>query len=456
MKKFKFVLMAFMACVMAVSFTACEKDDDPTPIEPDVPVEDIADYRFELYVCPVKHGGMSMNKNGTFVRSVTSLNADQPMVQFTSKGYELTSKYTMESITKGEYHYQVPETGGAFVKFRFAVDASGDEYVADEVSVPQAGMKEVDVNGEKVTPTFAGRKYTHAWIDDDKTLLLMGTNGDKTMVYWVKLNEENMQIIDNGVLNLTIPAGYTDLSTSGILTYRKESGDLLYFFIAKNGEGITDAEQSKLCVAVIPDPKTMKVTQVNEVDANLALESTASAYGELMQNTVMYDENGNLYLAGLLKKDGIEYGSLLRMKAGATNFDADYNALPNPEGKLHTIQYLGNGKALVYMRNHKAELASGVKPTGIDAVNNFYAIVDLNSSTRERVKYNGTDLPYCSGRFSQRSVIVAGKAYIGIANKEALSAGVYIYDIATGMVEEGVKLESGFCFDIIRAMKVEK
>jgi len=37
-----------------------------------------------------------------------------------------------------------------------------------------------------------------------------------------------------------------------------------------------------------------------------------------------------------------------------------------------------------------------------------------------------------------------------------LSAGVYIYDIATGMVEEGVKLESGFCFDIIRAMKVEK
>ena len=86
MKKIKFVLMAFMACVMAVSFTACEKDDDPTPMEPDVPVEDIADYRFELYVCPVKHGGMSMNKNGTFVRSVTSLNADQPRVQFTSKG----------------------------------------------------------------------------------------------------------------------------------------------------------------------------------------------------------------------------------------------------------------------------------------------------------------------------------------------------------------------------------
>ena len=86
MKKFKFLSMAFMALMMAASFTACSNDDDPTPVEPEPPVEDIADYRFELYVCPVKHGGMSMNKNGTFVRSITSLNADQPMVQFTSKG----------------------------------------------------------------------------------------------------------------------------------------------------------------------------------------------------------------------------------------------------------------------------------------------------------------------------------------------------------------------------------
>lgn len=458
MRKFKFVLMAFMALMTAVSFTACSDDDDPVdPINPDpvTPEEEVSDYRFELYVCPVKHGGMSMNKNGTFVRSVASLAADQPMVQFTSKGYELTSKYTMESITRGAYHYQVPETGDSFVKFRFDVDANGDEYVADEVRVPQAGMKEVEVNGEKITPTFSGRKYTHAWIDNGKTLVLMGTNGDKTLVYWVKLNEENMQIIDNGVLDLTIPEGYTTLSTSGILTYREKSGDLIYFFVAKNSKGMTDAEQSKLCIAVIPDPSTMKVSKVNEVDSSLALESTASAYGELMQNTVMYDESGNLYLAGLLKDNGIEYGSLLRMNAGDTNFEAGYNALPNPEGKLHTIQYLGNGKALAYMRNHTAEIASGVKPTAIDAVNNFYTIIDLNSKTRERVKYNGTDLPYCSGRFSQRTAVVAGKAYIGIADQTALTAGVYIYDIATGAVEEGVKLESGFCFDIIRAMKVK-
>ena len=48
MKKFKFLSMAFMALMMAASFTACSNDDDPTPVEPEPPVENIADYRFEL------------------------------------------------------------------------------------------------------------------------------------------------------------------------------------------------------------------------------------------------------------------------------------------------------------------------------------------------------------------------------------------------------------------------
>ena len=41
-----------------------------------------------------------------------------------------------------------------------------------------------------------------------------------------------------------------------------------------------------------------------------------SAYGELMQNCVMYDEEGNLYLAATVIKDDIEEGHLLRIKKG--------------------------------------------------------------------------------------------------------------------------------------------
>jgi hypothetical protein len=136
------------------------------------------------------------------------------------------------------------------------------------------------------------------------------------------------------------------------------------------------------------------------------------------------------------------------MKAGSTEFEPSFNAFPNPEGKLLTVQYLAKGKALAYSRDN----ALGTK---IDSPSHFYSIIDLATGQRERVQYNGVDLPYCSGRFSQRTAIVDGKAYIGVANKDDLTAGIYIYNIETGKVEKGVDIQPGFCFDIIRVMEVE-
>lgn len=433
MKKTKLFSMAFMALMMTGSFVSCSEDnDEPTATEPEVQVE----HRYELYVCPVKHGGMSMNKNGTFIRSVKALTADQPMIEFNGKGLEITNKYTMESITKGKYHYQVPESKDRFVKFSIEVDANGNE-VVDLIK------ERPFMNNE-----FPSRKYTHAWIDKGETLLLMATDGDHKKVFWTKLKESDLSIIAEGVLDLPIPTGFGSLSTSGILTYREKSNELIYFYIGKDKEsgGMTDSATSNLFVAVI-NPATMAVTSNKVVDPKLAEESAASAYGELMQNTVMYDEDGNLYLAGLITVNGEECGSLLRMKAGAYEFDS-FNAFPNPEGKLLTVQYLANGKALAYSRDN----ALGTK---IDSPSHYYTIIDLATGKRERVKYNGVDLPYCSGRFSQRSAVVDGKAYIGVSNKDDLTAGVYIYDIKTGTVEKGVELQSGFCFDIIRVIDVE-
>lgn len=436
MKKFKFVSMAFMALMMVGSLAACSDDNDEPVVPEEEPVVEVK-HRYELYVCPVKHGGMSMNKNGTFVRSVEALTADQPMVEFNGKGLEITNKYTMESITKGKYHYQVPESKDRFVKFAITVDAAGNE-------VAELVQERPFVKNE-----FPARKYTHAWLDKGETLLLVATDGKHQTVFWSKLKESDLSIMEEGVLDIPIPEGYGSLSTSGILTYREASNELIYFYIAKDKDtgGMTDAVTSCLYVAFI-DPATMAVKSNKPVDAKLAEESAASAYGELMQNTVMYDESGNLYLAGLITVDGAECGSLLRMKAGATEFDASYNGFPNPEGKLLTVQYLANGKALAYSRDN----ALGTK---IDSPSHFYSIIDLATGNRERVKYNGTDLPYCSGRFSQRSVIVDGKAYIGVANQTDLTAGVYIYDLKSGNVEKGIDLQSGFCFDIIRVVDAE-
>lgn len=433
MKKYRLILMALAALVSINLSTSCSKDDNKEDVPPTP--EEVTKHQYELYVCPVKHGGMSMNKNGTFVRKVNALTADQPMVEFNGKGLEITNKYTMESVTRGKYHYQVPESADRFVKFEIKVDVSGNE-VAELVS-------------EKpfVKNTYFARKYTHAWLDNGATLVIVGTDAKHQTVYWSKLKESDMSVISEGTLDISVPEGYKSLSTSGLLTYREKSNDLLYFYVGKEASGITESANSKLYVAAI-DPATMAVKSKNVAPQSIATESAASAYGELMQNTIMYDESGNLYLAGLTEVNKEEFGSLLRIKTGEVSFDESYNGFPNPEGKLLTIQYLTNGKALAYARDN-------AKGTKIDSPSHFYTIINLSTGSRERVKYNGADLPYCSGRFSQRTAIADGKAYIGVADKDNLTAGVYIYDIASGKVEKGVELQNGFCFDIIRVVDAE-
>ena len=118
MKNYKFVLRAFMALVMAASFTACSDDDAPNGGEEE-PV--VATHNFDIIVSIGKHGGMNQSE-GTIIRRVNALTADQPMIDFTGKGVDITGTYTLEAITKGKYYYQVPESADQFVKFEIVAD----------------------------------------------------------------------------------------------------------------------------------------------------------------------------------------------------------------------------------------------------------------------------------------------------------------------------------------------
>lgn len=150
---------------------------------------------------------------------------------------------------------------------------------------------------------------------------------------------------------------------------------------------------------------------------------------------------------------------LLRIKAGETEFDTSYNGYSNADGKLMTVQYLGNNKALVYARNDNAPIsdkaaAAGIKkPTVIDAFSHYYAIIDLTTGAKTRLSYNGKEIAYSGGRFSQRSVIFNDKAYIGVDTEEDANAIIYIYDIKTGTVEKGAEVEGKFYFDMIRVVE---
>ena len=436
MKKLLLILtVAMVSMMMAVS---CH---EPTPEPEPEPEEVLKDYNFDLFVCAVKHGGMSQNKNGTYLRSVSALTADQPRVEFTGKGIDITQNYTLESITRGKYYYQVPQKAtGGFVKFHIERNAAGDETIVEDAEVPFKDN------------VYSARKYTHAWIGDSTTLVVVGTVDKATKIVWTKLAESNLAIQSEGTLDITVPSGFGAFSTAGLLTYRKSDKKLYYFYLAKPASGQSDAATSVTYIAVI-DPATMRVESNTAVPGDIMEETAGSAYGELMQNMIMYDEADNMYVAGLKTVDGKEMGILRRIPAGQKTFDSSWNGFPNPEGKLLTVQYLGNGKALCYSRDESLG-------TKIDSKSHFYSIINLANSSRERVKFSGKDLQYCGGRFSQRSVVVNNKAYIGVGGEvegeaEETYPTIYIYDCKTGVVEKGVELSKGFCFDIIRAMDVE-
>ena len=436
MKKLLLILtVAMVSMMMAVSCHEPTPDPEPEPVVVD------KDYNFDLFVCAVKHGGMSQNKNGTYVRSVSALTADQPRVEFTGKGIDITQNYTLESITRGKYYYQVPQKAtGGFVKFHIERNAAGDESIVEDAEVPFKDN------------VYSARKYTHAWIGDSTTLVVVGTVDKATKIVWSKLSESNLAIQSEGTFDIKIPEGFNAFSTAGLLTYRKSDKKLYYFYLAKPASGQSDAATSVTYIAVI-DPATMRVESNTAVPGDIMEETAGSAYGELMQNMIMYDEADNMYVAGLKTVDGKEMGILRRIPAGQKTFDSSWNGFPNPEGKLLTVQYLGNGKALCYSRDESLG-------TKIDSKSHFYSIINLANSSRERVKFSGKDLQYCGGRFSQRSVVVNNKAYIGVGGEvegeaEETYPTIYIYDCKTGVVEKGVELSKGFCFDIIRAMDVE-
>ena len=437
MRKLNFYWMMLVALVMATSFTGCKDDDDPAP-GPD-PKEEVNPYHFDLTVTVGKQGGMGRDVT-TIMQSLESL-AEGQVVDFKNRGSEINADYSMEAIVRGKYYYQVPVSADRFSKLQF---------VGNRMQVVQSQPF--------VKNTYNTRQYTHAWLND-KTLVIMAANGDKNGIVWTKLNTDDMSVLAEGQLNIALGEGWDAFTTSGILAYRQSDNKLFYFYYQKKGSGRKAVNEDYFHVVVI-NAETMAVEQ-DQINAAKVAEMAGSAYGELLQNTVFFDENDNLYLVSFSDTEIGEEGRLLRINKGSYNFDPNYNGFAHPDGKLLTVQYLGNGKVFAYSRNDAVtELDSKgkeVKATSIDSYSHYYSVIDLNSNSRVRMTFNGQEIPYSSGRFSQRSAFVKseGKVYFGVNTANA-NPCVYVYDVATGQVTKGVDIAEGYYFEQIRVLEEDK
>ena len=423
MKKFQLLFYAFIMAMVTLSFNACSNDDDPKPTPE--PTPEPKNYHFDIWIALDKHGGMGRDVQ-TLVKSIDSHTVGSTPIDFKGDGTEVHSVMSLETIVKGKYYYQVPVSGDRISKYILS-----DNTIKNIQSYPFS----------EGTNTYDTRKYTHAWIDDN-TLVIMASNGDGDKIIWTKLNTTNMSLIEEGILDIPLPEGDKLFSTSGILSYRKSDNKLIYFYLGKKSKR---GDTTPFFFTTVINAETMAVE--SNIRNTIAHQMVGSAYGELLQKCTLVDESGNLYLACFSEnEDGVEKSHLIRIKAGEKDFDPTYNAFTNA-GKLISLEYLGDGKVLAYARQDDLGM-------DIDSYSHYYTVIDLNTKTSSRVQYNGKDLPYSGGRFSQRTAIADGKAYIGV-NPENTNPCIYIYDIKTGNVEKGADIAEGYYFEQIRVLDNE-
>lgn len=422
MRKIKFLLLSFMALFIALGMTSCSNEDEPKQDEDPTIIQD---YHFDLWVALDRHGGMGRDVQ-TLVRSVNSLDADQPEITFQGQGTEVNSILSLETILKGAYYYQVPVSGDRFAK-----------YTISDNRIQVVKERRFQTN------TYSTRKYTHAWIDDN-TLIIMASNGDGSKIVWTKLNADDMTIIAEGNLDVKMPEGGEIYTTSGILNYRASDNKLFYFYYAKTG-GARGKRVTPMMTAVI-NPATMAVE--SDTPCFLDCEMVGTAYGELLQTTTFIDGNNNLYIACVTDDaDGSEHSHLLKIPANSTSFDQNYDGF-TAEGKLISVMYIGDNKVMAYAREDKLG-------TGIDAFSHYYTVIDVVSKVSAPVTYNGQRLAYSSGRFSSRMAYVNHKAYIGV-DAEGQKPQIYIYDVASSQTALGATMASGYYFEQIRVVEDEK
>ncbi len=422
MKKISFYLLAILFAMPILFSTSCEKS------KVEEPEKQKATTYYDLWA------STGSKKNTTrLVQDVNDLGQDT-VISFKNTGADVTSQLNFGSIIKGDYYYQIPKATDRFGKYQIK---------NDQVQI----VAEIKFTNS----TLQDRKYSHAWIDDN-TLVLFGSDGNYQEVFWKKLNTESMKILAEGTLDIPKPSGkhkdkaeYKYITTSGLASYRKADNKIIYSYAYKTAKGMK-GKTYDFHVAFI-NPADMKVEKI--IDEDRAEFMAGTSYGELRQNKTFFSSNGDYYIAcnSVLpgaKKRTQQHGNLVRIKAGTTEFDKSYLGFKGKEGKIITVDYLKDNKALLYIEDPKK--------TGTDwsskSYNCYYAILDLTTDNVTEIP-----LPFSQGIFSQRSIVDGDKVYIGI-NPEKTQPIIYVYDMNSGKATKGLKIAEGYSFD--RIVKLSK
>lgn len=452
----KTTTLALMALILGIG-TSCKNDENKIQ-EPTI--DPIQTYHFDIWASTDGTTGMAGNNDsqGRYVQSVGDLSQENTSISFEGVGADLESfGLNDEIMMHGKYYYQVAPAGRGEVGF--------GKYVISSTSVDAVYERPFSAK------TYASTKYCTDWINDTEFVVISSADGNKK-IQWSKIKDEGekLSIVAEGDFDLS-STHIDQYSTSGLVRYRKSDNTLIYLFCDYSRAKI---KTNKVFAAFI-DPATMAIKSIAEIAAeNRALQLAGTVYGELAQQKLFFDESDNLYIACSTQIPGTSsttcaYSSIYCIKAGTTQFDS-YESPVKPAGftgdanyygsKVVTVDYLGNQKVLLYLQDPQycnvpftdTEKTTYLGWNWTSSYNCYYGILDLNTKAVAPVQYHGVNIPNCKGTFSQRSVVIDGKAYIG-TNPEQGNPTIYVMDLKSGNITKGASIPAGYEFNRITVMQ---
>lgn len=396
-KRFNFYSFLILF-VSATLITSCS-DDEKTPD----PVENTQD----KYAVWLQIG--SWPNTTQYILGANSLT--EGSINLEGMGAEVTGRSAYGIITKDGFYYYYNTTTGRFSKFKYENDLYNTV-----LEVPYTHLS--DVGG-------------FTWIDD-KTLFLVGTDGDQQHIHYSVVNIETLKMT-NGVLDAPAVPSDAKYYNLGNVEYTNGKVFIQYGF----SNDWPTPWKNKVYMGVV-DYATLKYQKTLE-DSRSAGPGT----NKLWLSSSFVTESGDAYFASNVEWSNLatKQSAIYRIKKGTTDFDASYIV------DQSTIGYQGVG--LWYIGGNLA-IYKYIDPASTSATH-IYAFGVMNLETG-KITRKLSEVPNDNDAYMQNIIVEDGKVYM-ITNAETGKDFVYIYDIAAGTVKTGLEMIGGYDY-ILRLDKM--
>ncbi len=283
---------------------------------------------------------------------------------------------------------------------------------------------------------------------DEASMVLMGSTRSglsEKKIY--RVNTNSMSIEETVTVDFGNEPADSLMSFPTDLRVRDGYLFVSYYLIHASGDFSTPgSNEAKVAVFTYPGLEFQKII-VDDRAPNLGRYYTL--------NTLEMDEQGDIYafapssLACGYAPVPANNSSVLRIKAGETEFDAsyhiDFEALSGGY-KINDLYYVADGKAVVRVlkedENDAAYLWATYAPTSENPLLET-GILDLYNETFTLLP----EVPKSGGGWNGATLVEDSKLYLGISN--STYAGIYVIDVAAGTATEGATVDGNYTKGIL-------